>query len=103
VSHPPPDAGPSPSRHPQTIGGVIYLCLLVAVAIGMALVVVGSWRAGVTWIGSALVVAAGARLVLSAHAAGMLRVRRGKWFDVVVPLAGGVAMIVLAATIPDQI
>ncbi|MDP9822189.1 DUF3017 domain-containing protein [Nocardioides massiliensis] len=102
----PPAGSPAPapeSRHPQTIGGVIYLCLLGAVAVGIALVAVGSWRSGVSCIGATLVVAAGGRLVLNDHAAGMLRVRRHRWFDVVVPLASGVAMIVLAATIPDQI
>ena len=76
---------------------------LAAVAAGLGLVALGSWRTGVTWMGAGLLGAALARAVLGDHSAGMLRVRRARWVDVVLMAAAGTVMVVLALTIPDQL
>jgi hypothetical protein len=90
-----------PRRRPQTIGGVVYLAVLASALIGLALVIAGPWRAGLTWIGCGLLVAAGVRLVLSDHNAGMLRVRR-RWSDVLMLSVAGVGLIVLSIVVPNQ-
>ncbi|MGI8899672.1 MAG: DUF3017 domain-containing protein [Nocardioides sp.] len=90
-----------PRRYPQTLGGAVYLGVVAMAAIGIAIIVVGPWRTGVSWIGAGLLVAALARSILSEHGAGMLRVRR-RWSDVVTLLVVGVALIVLAVIVPDQ-
>jgi hypothetical protein len=64
-------------------------------------VLAGAWRTGVGWIGTGLLVAALARLVLAEQAAGMLRVRR-KWSDVLMLSVAGVALIVLSVVVPNQ-
>jgi len=100
----PPGPAPEPGslRRPQTVGGVIYLCVLAAVAAGVALAVVGTWRLGIIVIGAALGVAAAARAVLGDGAAGMLRVRQSRWVDIALLVVTAVTMVVLALTIPDQ-
>ncbi|MDP3967592.1 MAG: DUF3017 domain-containing protein [Nocardioides sp.] len=87
---------------PETVGGVVYLGVLGAVGAGLAMVAVGSWRTGVVWMGAGLLVAATGRLVLGDYASGMLRVRRRRWVDGLLLTVAGVAMILLAITIPDQ-
>ena len=84
---------------PRSRGSQIYLLLLVAVAVGLGLVVSGSWRAGLGVIGGAFVVAGLARLVVPLDHVGMLRVR-GKVFDVVWTLLLGVSLVVLAFVVP---
>lgn len=79
----------------------MYLILVGLTAGGLALVAFGPWRRGIALVGLAFVVASGARLLLSENEAGMLRVR-GRWFDVTALAGVGVALIVLAANIPDQ-
>ncbi len=91
-----------PRRIPSTVGGVIYLLVVAATAGGLAIVAFGPWRRGITVIGVALLVAALGRAVLPDHDAGMLRVRRNRWIDVLMLVGVGSAMIVLAAVIPDQ-
>lgn len=86
---------------PQTLGGAIYLVVVAVAAIGIAVVAFGPWRRGVLVLGIALVGAAVARLVLRENDAGMLRVR-SRPFDVTALAGVGVALIVLAANIPDQ-
>jgi hypothetical protein len=88
-------------RRPQTLGGTVYLLVLAAALVGLGIVLAGAWRTGVGWIGTGLLVAALARLVLAEQAAGMLRVRR-KWSDVLMLSVAGVALIVLSVVVPNQ-
>ena len=88
-------------KKPSTVGGVIYLCVLGAAVAGVGIAATGPWRTGVSWLAFALLAAAAARLALPDHDAGMLRVR-GKILDAGILIAMGVAILVLAATIPDQ-
>ena len=88
-------------RYPSTIGGAFYLLVLVVVAVGMGIVVVGEWRTGIRVVGSALLLAALVRLLLRARDAGMLAVRH-KLLDAIVLIALGGALIFLAGSIPDQ-
>ena len=88
-------------RRPQTLGGTIYLLVLAASLIGLGIVAAGAWRTGVGWIGTGVLVAALARLVLAEEAAGMLRVRR-KWSDVLMLTVAGVALVVLSIVVPNQ-
>jgi hypothetical protein len=90
-----------PFRRPQTFGGVVYLAVVAMALVGLAITAAGSWRSGVSWIGSGLLLAAVARLVLGERSAGMLRVRR-KWSDVLMLTVAGVALLVLAVIVPDQ-
>ena len=94
-----PDDGPL--KRPQTLGGVVYLCVLAAALIGLVIVLAGPWRTGLSWIGAGLLVASVTRLVLSDRRAGMLRVRR-KWSDVLMLTVAGVGLIVLAVVVPNQ-
>jgi len=98
---PVPPEPEAPFRRPQTFGGAVYIAVVAAALVGLAITVVGPWRTGVVWIGSGLLLAAFARLVLSERDAGMLRVRR-KWSDVAMMTAAGVALIVLAIVVPNQ-
>jgi hypothetical protein len=90
-----------PFRRPQTFGGVVYLAVVAMALVGLAITAAGPWRSGVSWIGSGLLLAALARLVLGERSAGMLRVRR-KWSDVLMLTVAGVALLVLAVIVPDQ-
>lgn len=89
-------------RYPSTIGGAFYLLVLAVVAAGMVAVAMGEWRGGVRTMGGALVFAAAVRLVLRPIDAGMLAVRY-KWLDVLILCVLGVALILLASSIPDQL
>ena len=88
-------------RYPSTIGGAFYLIVLAITAIGIGIVTTGAWRVGVRWIAGALLFAALVRVVLPARDAGMLAVRR-RWWDCVLLAGVGVALLFLAATIPEQ-
>ena len=90
-----------PLKRPQTLGGVVYLGVLAASAVGLLVVLAGAWRTGLSWIGVALLVASVTRLVLSERRAGMLRVRR-RWSDVLLLAVGGIGLIVLTIVVPDQ-
>jgi hypothetical protein len=94
----PPDG---PLKRPQTLGGLVYLTVLGAAVVGLAIILLGAWRTGLSWIGAGLLLAATTRLVLSERRAGMLRVRR-RWSDVLMLTVAGVALIVLAVVVPDQ-
>lgn len=96
-----PTAEDDVRRYPSTIGGAFYLLVLAASTVGMVVVVVGSWRTGVRWIGAALVVGSLVRLVLPSRDAGMLAVR-SKWLDALMLSSVGAALFLLAATIPNQ-
>ena len=90
-----------PRRYPSTIGGAFYLVVLAVIAIALGVITSGNWRLGVRWYGAALLFAALVRAVLPAKDAGMLAVRK-RWWDCFLLIATGVALIVLAGSIPDQ-
>jgi hypothetical protein len=97
---PQPDHSIAP-RKPRTVGGVVYLGVLAATGAGLGVVVLGQWRAGLTVMGVALLCGAVARLVIPGSEAGMLHIRR-RLVDVSTLLVLGVALIVLAAVIPQS-
>jgi predicted cobalt transporter CbtA len=90
-----------PRRYPSTIGGAFYIVVLAVVGISIGVITTGEWRLGVRWFGGALLFAAAVRAVLPAKDAGMLAVRK-RWWDCFLLIATGVALIVLAGSIPDQ-
>jgi hypothetical protein len=96
--------GPPPEderRYPSTIGGMFYLLVLAAVAVGITIAALDEWRTGMRVMGGALVFAALVRLALRARDAGMLAVRH-KVLDAVILLVLGGLLIFLAGSIPDQ-
>jgi DUF3017 family protein len=90
-----------PRRYPSTLGGLIYIMVVAITLVGLALVAFGPWRRGVAVLGCALIFAATMRLVTNEDQAGMLRVR-SRLFDVTVLAGVGVALLALAASIPEQ-
>ena len=91
-----------PRRVPSTFGGMVYLIVVAVTAVGLLIVAFGPWRRGVELIGVGLIFGAVMRAVLRDRNAGMLRVRRHKWIDVLMLGGVGTAMIVLANVIPNQ-
>jgi hypothetical protein len=91
-----------PRRLTSSVGGTIYLVVVAACAVGLALVAFGPWRRGIDLIGAALIVGALMRVLLSENRAGMLRVRRSRWADVLMLGGVGTVLIVLASVIPNQ-
>ena len=98
--HPHPGHSITP-RKPRTPGGVVYLAVLAATAVGLGAVVLDRWRAGLTLLGAALLCGALARVVIREERAGMLGIRR-KAVDVATLLLLGSGLVVLAAVIPDR-
>jgi hypothetical protein len=88
-------------RLPRSRGSQLYLLQLVVVVIGLVLVAVDQWRAGVVAMGLAFVAGALARSVVPIDHTGMLRVR-GKAFDMLWMATLGIALIVLPILIPNQ-
>lgn len=88
-------------RYPRTIGGSLYLVVLLVTALGIGVVVVGDWRVGVRVVAGAILAAALVRLVLPQRDAGMLAVRH-RFVDCLVLAVVGCALIFLSVTIPDQ-
>ena len=91
-----------PRRIPSTVGGLIYLIIVGTSIVGLGIVAFGPWRRGVALIGLALLVGAVARAVLRDRDAGMLRVRRNRWVDVLTLGGVGATLILLASVIPNQ-
>ena len=89
-------------RIPSTLGGLVYLIVVVVSGVGLAVVAFGPWRRGIALIGLGFVLAALMRASLNDHEAGMLRVRRRRWVDVLTLGGAGILLIVLASVIPDQ-
>jgi hypothetical protein len=89
-------------RLTSTFGGMVYLLVVAASALGLLIVAFGPWRRGVDLIGAALLVGALWRVVLPENNAGMLRVRRSRWADVLMLGGVGTALIILASVIPNQ-
>jgi hypothetical protein len=91
-----------PRRVPSTLGGLVYLIVVAVSAVGLLIVAFGPWRRGVALIGLALLVGALMRALLRDRDAGMLRVRRHRWIDVLMLGGVGAALILLASVIPNQ-
>ena len=89
-------------RLPSTLGGLVYLIVVATCSAGLLVVALGPWRRGVAVIGVGLLLGAMMRATLSEGDAGMLRVRRNRWFDVLMLAGVGVALISLASVIPNQ-
>jgi hypothetical protein len=89
-------------RLTSTFGGMVYLLVVAASVLGLLIVAFGPWRRGVDLIGAALLVGALWRVVLPENNAGMLRVRRSRWADVLMLGGVGTALIILASVIPNQ-
>src|SRR5690242_3007987 len=89
-------------RPTSTFGGMVYLLVVAACVVGLLIVAFGPWRRGVDLIGAALLVGAVWRVVLPENNAGMLRVRRSRWADVLMLGGVGTALIILATVIPNQ-
>ena len=73
---------------PSTLGGMVYLIVVAVTAVGLLIVAFGPWRRGITLIGLGLLFGALMRTLLRDRNAGMLRVRRHRWVDVL--MLGGV-------------
>lgn len=95
-------AQPPRRKYPSTIGGALYLLVLIAMAVGIGITwAAHDWRLGIRVVAGALAAAAALRLVLPQQDAGMLAVRP-RLVDVL--LVGTVAGVLffLVANIPDQ-
>ncbi|SDC08135.1 Protein of unknown function [Geodermatophilus telluris] len=77
------------------------LAVLVAVAVGLAMVALEHWRRGLLVVGLALVGAAGLRLVLPLRRVGFLAVR-SRPVDVVLMAGTGVLLTALTLTVRDS-
>ena len=96
-----PEEPVEPRRYPSTIGGALYLAVLIVCLVGIGLVSTGEWRTGVKVLAGALVGAAALRLVLPERDAGMLAVRH-RAIDVTLLAGVGGLLYFLAVSIPDQ-
>ncbi|MEO6511741.1 MAG: DUF3017 domain-containing protein [Nocardioides sp.] len=90
-----------PRRYPSTIGGAFYISILLAALAALVIATRSDWRLGVQVLGGAVLVAALLRLILATRDAGMLAVRH-RALDVFLLTSAGVALIVLASSIPNQ-
>ena len=75
--------------------------VLLGVATGVVIISTGHWRRGSFAFGAAVVAGALLRAVLPPRLAGLLVVR-SRWFDVLVTLVTGVAIMVLSLIVPPQ-
>jgi hypothetical protein len=100
---PEPRSADEPRRRPtSTLGGTVYLIVVAVSLVGLGVVALGPWRRGVGLIGVALLLGALMRATLNDGDAGMLRVRRSRWVDVLMLGGVGIALLALAAVIPEQ-
>jgi len=81
---------------------MVYLIVVAVSVVGLVIVAIGPWRRGVALIGLALLLGALMRALLRDRDAGMLRVRRNRWVDVLMLAGVGTALILLASVIPNQ-
>lgn len=85
-------------KKPSTTGGIIYLVVVAATAVGLGIVVAGEWRLGTFVMAAAFGFAALSRAVLPDERAGMLRIRR-RLVDITTMGFCSVVMFVLGALI----
>lgn len=76
-----------------------FTVVLTTVGGGLVVVVLGHWRIGSYLVGLALLLAAGLRLTLPAHQAGLLAVR-SRGLDGALLLALGFGVLLLAQSVP---
>jgi hypothetical protein len=88
-------------QRPSTTGGLVYLVVVGALMIGLAIVALGPWRTGVSVMGGALAVAFVARAVLPDERAGMLRIRR-RLVDLTTLAVCSAGMFALVGAIPSH-
>ncbi len=88
-------------KKPSTTGGIFYLVVVGALAVGLVLVGINAWRAGVVVIGLGFGLAFVMRLVLPDNRAGMLRVRRRLFDLATLAMCSGV-MLAMAVLIPNR-
>lgn len=86
---------------PRTLGGMVFLGVLIAALAGVVVAALGPWRLGVSLLAVSLLVGAGSRLLIPEPNSGMLKVR-GRYIDAIILTGLGIALLILAATIPDQ-
>lgn len=91
----------APTRGTSTPTQWPLVIIVVGVLIGLGIAFLQEWRMGALVIGTSLTIGAVERTLLSRRAAGMLQVR-SKVFDVILMLAMGVGIIVLAILVPDH-
>jgi hypothetical protein len=100
-----PDTGARPpslhSPRPRTLGGAVYLAVLMVSALSLLVIVLGQWRVGMTLLGGGFVAASVARFVIPDRNAGMLHLRR-KAIDVPTLAVIGGSLLTLAAAIPER-
>ncbi len=75
------------------------LAVLVVVGIGLLVVAVGHWRAGLVVMGGGMLAAAGLRLAVPLRRTGFLAVR-SRTTDVVLLGGAGLALVVIALAVP---
>jgi hypothetical protein len=88
-------------RKPRTVGGIVYLAVLTATVVGLALIVLNHWRFGLATIGVALLCGAVGRLVIPRDNAGMLGMRP-RAVDVLILTGLGAGLVILSAVIPER-
>jgi hypothetical protein len=88
-------------RYPSTIGGAFYLSILAVSCVAIGIAVRSDWRLGVQILGGALAVGAVLRLMLAPKDAGMLAVRN-RFLDAILLGGLGIALVVLATSIPNM-
>ncbi|WP_245927157.1 DUF3017 domain-containing protein [Nocardioides silvaticus] len=98
----PVPAQPPRRKFPSTIGGVLYILVLIGMGTGIGITWAShDWRLGIRVVAGALAAAAALRLVLPQRDAGMLAVRP-RLVDVFIVGAVAAVLLVLVHNIPDQ-
>ena len=91
---------PAP-RSQRKPGSVVLVAAVAVMGVGVLLAVLGLWKWGVWVIAASLVACSVARVSLSDHAAGWLRVRR-KALDVLATALLAVGIIVIFLSLPPR-
>ncbi len=92
------NAGPQRGgKHPALIH-LPFALVLAVVAVGIVRIVQYYWREGTVWIGLALLLAAGLRILLRDEQAGLIAIR-SRVVDVLIYTIFGVLVVLVALTI----
>jgi hypothetical protein len=94
------DGAPFKTPRGMPLGTLAFLVCLALTAVGIALAAFGSFRQGVGYVGTSLLLACLARFVIPDRMAGLLRVRR-KALDVVLLGVLGIGIVVLTLLVRD--